>query len=218
MKKKNNDKIPKGWIVNAHAIYSNVVRMCREHFGLSADELNAEWLYICDTERNLRRLAIRLNELIATADSIYPVTFPEYEERRLCQTKAMGICNTIKLQVQLFLIEKNFNINRYYNLIKYCDKEYNCIKEWRKSDNRLLPKIKGSSLYASASNFANLNNNGNANNNVASNTNIAPAPITPPFIPSDTSGEQTKADDKETASCLRQYRMTEQMPSPDDTV
>lgn len=81
---------------------------------------------------------------ITAANSIYPNTLRECEERRIYQDRAIGDCYKIKSELQYIIdiLSEKINIDR---LLKYDDvieRQIILIKAWRKSDNIKFKEIK----------------------------------------------------------------------------
>lgn len=81
---------------------------------------------------------------ITYANTIYPRSLEELEERRKYQTRAIGDCECI-LQ-ELYFVQRvlNVNLNKMMPVVDALEREIFLIKAWRKSDNRFRKMIKKS--------------------------------------------------------------------------
>lgn len=81
---------------------------------------------------------------IVYANTIYPKSFSELDERRKYQTQAIGDCECI-LQ-ELYFIQRvlRINLNRFMPTIEGIEREIMLLKSWRKSDRRIRTQIKAS--------------------------------------------------------------------------
>ena len=70
------------------------------------------------------------------ANSIYPKTKVEFEERRINQDKAIGLCFDLLTKYQLVMNTLKVKDDKYTVEIKNISHEINCIKSWRASDNK----------------------------------------------------------------------------------
>lgn len=123
----------------------------------------------CDTVLSLLR-DIETN--FTVGNSIHPVYYEEYLERRSRIDAAIGFCFALKQEMQYIIRTLPVNMDKFKTYSNSIDEQIRLYRGVRKADNRFLKEIKGLPLcVVSAANFANVNNNGNANNNNASNSN-----------------------------------------------
>lgn len=122
--------------------------MDRYNLGDRVIEEFPEW-WIDQHRKEIDKILTDLLLAIRKANAIYPQTMPEYEERRLYQTKAICAidCLTEELSFAVALLNRKIgiDINRLEPYLKLIEEEYVLLKAWRKSDNKIRNRIlKGS--------------------------------------------------------------------------
>lgn len=100
-----------------------------------------QWFIEREREKVLEYASGITNHLIE-ANTIYPVNRVEWEERRLCLDRALQCCQCLMQELQFISETIPVKHDKYFNLIDEIDREFNRIKELRKSDNRLLKNFK----------------------------------------------------------------------------
>ncbi len=99
-------------------------------------------------QRRLKLDEILSDLLIAIrkANSIYPQTMIEYEERRLNQTRAIALidCLTEELSFVVSLLHKSIglDLDRLTPFLHLIEKEYILLKAWRKTDNKIRTRLR----------------------------------------------------------------------------
>lgn len=73
---------------------------------------------------------------LVLANTIFPTTEAEYEERRLELDRAMGCCNRLEQELNYIAETLPNNLTRFGGYIESIESEYRMIKALRKSDNR----------------------------------------------------------------------------------
>lgn len=73
---------------------------------------------------------------LTIANSIYPITIAELEERRNYQDTALGYCSNLLQEFQYIAETFEVNLNKFTIIVDMIDKEIKLIKGWRKSDNK----------------------------------------------------------------------------------
>ena len=117
-------------------IYEDAIRLINNRFGAS-DEIKRNYsLYINTVSQEVLVTISNIGRCIRIANSIYPICKSEYEERRLQQDKAIGLCFDLLTKYQLIMKTVKAKDNKYVNEIQNITKEINCLKKWRKSDNK----------------------------------------------------------------------------------
>lgn len=115
-------------------------------------------------------------------NSIHPVYYEEYLERRSRMDAAIGNCFALKQEMQYIIRTLPVDMNKFVHYSDAIDEQIRLYRGVRQADNRFLKTINGRPLnVANSTNFANCNANGNANNNNASNSNG----VRPDFISTD---------------------------------
>lgn len=87
--------------------------------------------------QSLERLTDELLYYIKIANSIYPKCMAEWEERRLCMGKAIGICFAILSHLQRIMTRLRVPDTRYVEYIKTVDRMINSLRAWRQSDYKM---------------------------------------------------------------------------------
>lgn len=132
--------------------FSDIYKMTeedREHmvelmdkYGItSITEEYPEWL-ISDMRNRVLYEARALVRNIIQANSIYPHTRGEFEDRRRYQTMAIGNCEQLIQELQYVISIVKVDANKFLPYVDMIDREVALLRGWRKSDNRLLTKIK----------------------------------------------------------------------------
>lgn len=80
---------------------------------------------------------------ITAANSIYPVNEPEFYERRVRQDGAIGNCEQLLQEMQYIISIIPVDAQKYMRYVEMIEKEIALLKGWRKSDNKILSRIRG---------------------------------------------------------------------------
>lgn len=113
-----------------------------DRYGItSITEEYPEWL-IDDMRNRVLSECRALVRNIIQANSIYPHTRGEFADRRRYQTMAIGNCEQLIQELQYVISIINVDANKYLPYVDMIDREVALLRGWRKSDNRLLTKIK----------------------------------------------------------------------------
>lgn len=83
------------------------------------------------------QLASMLTSNVRAANSIYPTSMYEYEQRRDYQNRAIVNCEQIVNELQQVVEVFEVDINLYGRYIKAIDREIGLIKKWRQRDNKI---------------------------------------------------------------------------------
>ena len=104
-----------------------------------------EW-WIKERRRTIDNILSELVAEIRRANSIYPVSIPEYHERRLHQDRAIAQCDVLEEElhyvIDVLARTTGIELNKYAPFIELVEKERALLKGWRKSDNRILTRLK----------------------------------------------------------------------------
>lgn len=73
---------------------------------------------------------------ITMANSIYPASVEEYNERRCYQDKAIGYCQRLLQELQYVIETLPVDVNRYTRFADEIQQEVALLRGWRKSDNK----------------------------------------------------------------------------------
>lgn len=97
--------------------------------------------YLADVRSSLLRLLRNIIFNIKSANSVYPTSVAEYEQRRAYQNNAISNCECLLEEFQFCLEVLPIDLNKYQEVIAKIDFEVALLKAWRKSDKRLLKGI-----------------------------------------------------------------------------
>lgn len=100
-----------------------------------------EWLL--STFRNsLYELSRNIVLYIVAANSIYPMSMIEFNQRRELQNAAIYSCDQLLIEMQFVISILPVKAEKLQAYIESIEKERFLLKRWRKSDNRIANKIK----------------------------------------------------------------------------
>lgn len=116
-------------------VADNTANIVENHFGVDDETYQAHRLYIYDKEREALRLVDEILRYIRIANA-YPTCRTEYETRRDCMTRAIGLCYAILTTYQMVMHRFEIDDNKYVTDIEDIWHFINSIKNWRASDNR----------------------------------------------------------------------------------
>lgn len=88
--------------------------------------------------------AALLTTNLRIANSIYPTSMHEYEQRRDYQNYAIANCETLIKELQHVVEIFEVDINLYSRHITAINREIGLIKSWRQRDNKLKARLRGS--------------------------------------------------------------------------
>ena len=83
---------------------------------------------------------------ITFANTIYPTSESEYNDRRRYQTAAIGCCEQLIQEMQYFIDVVDVDVNKYLPYVDMIEREIALLRGWRKSDNRLLRGIEAANV------------------------------------------------------------------------
>ena len=81
-------------------------------------------------------IASRITSNVRAANSIYPTSMHEYNQRRDYQNCAIASCEQLVTELQRIVEIFDVDINVFAKYIKAIDREIGLIKGWRQRDNR----------------------------------------------------------------------------------
>lgn len=85
-------------------------------------------------------LARKLMEEITAANTIYPTTAAELEQRRAHQNEAIVACEQIIQHLQWLIDTLSVNVSDFDIVVEKINKEVALLKNWRKQNKVLTPK------------------------------------------------------------------------------
>lgn len=80
---------------------------------------------------------------ITEANTIYPISMQEWEERRKYQTKSIANAQNLLLTMTRVINNLPVNANKMTRFVDMITTEIKLLRGWRKSGNKLLKKLKG---------------------------------------------------------------------------
>ena len=115
-------------------------RLVRMKYAYGKD--TTEYLML-NYKNRIDQLASMLTSNIRAANSIYPTTLHEYEQRRDYQNTAIVNCEQLLKELQRIVEIFEVDVNLYSRYVKAIDREIGLIKKWRQRDNRIRSQLKG---------------------------------------------------------------------------
>lgn len=112
-------------------LFNDATFLIENHFGAKNETMITQ--IIGD---RILRVVFDIGTHIRMANSIYPTCEIEYQERRLHQDKAIGLCFDLLTKYQLILEKLKIPDDKYVNEIKNVIHEINCLKRWRETDHK----------------------------------------------------------------------------------
>lgn len=98
-------------------------------------ELDKEIDYIIDILRSI-------SAHIRYANSIHPMIWAEYAERRLHQTLALADCSKLSAELQFAIEDFGTDVEQFIPIDKLIQTQIKLIRSWRQSDNKMVDKLK----------------------------------------------------------------------------
>ena len=119
------------------------VRM-RYAYGKDETEDFSKYRYLMQNYKTrIDQLASQLTNNIRAANSIYPTTMHEYEQRRDYQNSALVNCEQLIKELQRVVEIFEVDINLYSRYVTAIDREIGLIKKWRQRDNKIKTHLTG---------------------------------------------------------------------------
>ena len=81
---------------------------------------------------------------ITQANTIYPMSEEEFHDRRNFQNHAIGNCEQLLQEMQYIISIIPVDAQKYMRYVDMIEKEITLLKGWRKSDNKILKRIRES--------------------------------------------------------------------------
>ena len=89
------------------------------------------------------KLAASITGNVRAANTIYPTSIHEYEQRRDYQNTAIVGCEQLINELQRVVEVFEVDVNVYGRYIKAIDREIGLIKKWRQRDNKIKSYLPG---------------------------------------------------------------------------
>ena len=99
------------------------------------------WL-IDKMRNNIMNILHNMIMNITQANTIYPVCESEFYDRRNFQNHAIGNCEQLLQEMQYIISIIPVDAQKYIQYVEMIEKEIALLKGWRKSDNKILKKIR----------------------------------------------------------------------------
>ena len=107
-------------------------------------EYFSRYRYMMHTEKEtIDKLCVLLTNNLRGANSIYPTSMREYEQRRDYQNFAIVNCEQLVKELQRVVDLFDVDINLYVRYINAIDREIGLIKKWRQRDNKIKSYLEG---------------------------------------------------------------------------
>lgn len=118
----------------------------RVRFAYGKDETEdfAKYRYLMSNFKNrIDQLASQLTSNVRAANSTYPTSIHEYEQRRDYQNNAIINCEQILKELQRIVEIFEVDINTYGRYVNAIDREIGLIKKWRQRDHKIKAYLQG---------------------------------------------------------------------------
>jgi dihydroneopterin aldolase len=116
----------------------------RYAYGKDDVEDFVKYRYLMNTlKTQIDKTASLLTNNLRAANSIYPTSMHEYDQRREFQNIGIANCNQLINQLQRAIKIFEVDINIYGKYINAIDREIDLIKKWRQRDNKIKSRLKG---------------------------------------------------------------------------
>lgn len=111
-----------------------------ERYQIDVEDRFPLWLIIHHRKSILNTLDDLLDNMIK-ANSIYPTTVSEFEFRKQFQSKAIGCCYCLLQKLQTAISDLPVDVNKYMPYVERIQLELKLLKDWKKSNNKILKAI-----------------------------------------------------------------------------
>ena len=120
--------------------------LVRVRYAYGKDEMEdfAKYRYLmANFKTRIEQLASQLTSNVRGANSTYPTTMREYEQRRDYQNDALVNCEQLIKELQRVVEIFEVDLNTYGRYVKAIDREIGLIKKWRQRDNKIKSYLQG---------------------------------------------------------------------------
>lgn len=122
----------------------NAVARRRYVFGKDDMENPTKYIYLIQSFKNrIDKISSLITNNVRAANSIYPTSLAEYEQRRSYQNIAIANCEQIISELQQVVEIFEVDVNIYDKYIQAIDREIGLIKKWRQRDNKTKSFLQG---------------------------------------------------------------------------
>lgn len=116
----------------------------RYAYGKDDKEDFSKYRYLMNNyKKRIDNLASLLTNNVRAANSTYPTSMHEYEQRRDYQNSAIVNCEQLIKELQRVVEIFEVDINIYGRYINAIDREIGLIKKWRQRDNKIKSYLQG---------------------------------------------------------------------------
>lgn len=120
-----------------------LVRLKYAH-GKDMEENFSRYRYLMHkSKERIDQLGYLITNNLRGANSIYPTSMHEYEQRRDYQNFALANCEQLVKELQRVVDLFEVDINVYGRTINAIDREIGLIKKWRQRDNKIKSYLQG---------------------------------------------------------------------------
>lgn len=135
--RKNDQKKSKVEFDNTYfKVHDDAIFLIENKFGAKGELQQTFETYINVMKEKVLNDVIDMGTNIRIANSIFPISREEYLVRRTYQKKAIGLCFDLLTKYQLIMNTLKVPDDKYTIETKHLVHEINCLKRWRKSDNK----------------------------------------------------------------------------------
>lgn len=122
----------------------NAVARRRYIFRKDDIENPTKYIYLIQNFKNrIDKTTSLITHNVRAANSIYPTSIAEYEQRRSYQNIAIANCEQLISELQQIVEIFDVDINIYGKYIQAIDREIGLIKKWRQRDNKIKSFLQG---------------------------------------------------------------------------
>lgn len=116
----------------------------RYAYGKDDKEDFSKYRYLMNNyKKRIDNLVSLLTNNVRAANSTYPTSMHEYEQRRDYQNSAIVNCEQLIKELQRVVEIFEVDINIYGRYINAIDREIGLIKKWRQRDNKIKSYLQG---------------------------------------------------------------------------
>lgn len=116
----------------------------RYAYGKDETEDFAKYRYLMSNFKNrIDQLASQLTSNVRAANSTYPTSLREYEQRRDYQNNAIINCEQLIKELQRVVEIFEVDVNTYGRYVNAINREIGLIKKWRQRDNKIKSYLQG---------------------------------------------------------------------------
>lgn len=118
----------------------------RVRYAYGKDEVEdfSKYRYLMNNfKTRIDQLASQLTSNVRAANSTYPTSMREYEQRRDYQNNAIINCEQILKELQRIVEIFEVDVNTYGRYVNAIDREIGLIKKWRQRDNKIKAYLQG---------------------------------------------------------------------------